>query len=326
MTRGVLAGGPSAHFGFGILGFGFRMTTGVLAGGLAGLLFCASLAAAQDQAPPLTPPALDPPATAPAPAPPPPRSPSAPGSTSASSPTTKPAQAAPAESRPLLVIPGVTAPVPSRTGTRPTRPRPVGGTGAADSTAPTAPSSLPASLLPPVEEAPPAGRDPAVTGRSPIPLTLESIPDEPPAELGSERLPAARPAGPRSPRASSSPLQSEPSAPSASRPAPPRSSSTMFSRLLGPTGSGDASAAPRSSITVEPRPDPSAEAAAKKRIEKQVQQAVGDRVRSVEIRVSGRSVVIRAQAARFWQRRAVRRSLETMPLPSGYRARVEMVD
>jgi hypothetical protein len=37
-------------------------------------------------------------------------------------------------------------------------------------------------------------------------------------------------------------------------------------------------------------------------------------------------VVIRAQAARFWQRRGVRRSLETMPLPSGYRARVEMID
>ncbi len=119
---------------------------------------------------------------------------------------------------------------------------------------------------------------------------------------------------------------SEPSAPAASRPAPPRSSSTMLGRLLGPAGSRDEPAGPRSSITVEPRSDPSAEAAAKKRIEKQVQQAVGDRVRSVEIRVSGRSVVIRAQAARFWLRRGVRRSLETMPLPSGYHARVEMID
>ena len=60
---------------------------------------------------------------------------------------------------------------------------------------------------------------------------------------------------------------------------------------------------PRSSITVG-RSDPAADAAVKRRIEKQVQQAVGDRVRSVEIRVSGRSVVIRTQAARFWQRRA----------------------
>jgi hypothetical protein len=100
----------------------------------------------------------------------------------------------------------------------------------------------------------------------------------------------------------------------------------MFGRLLGPTGSRDEPVGSRSSITVEPRSDPTAEAAAKKRIEKQVQQAVGDRVRSVEIRVSGRSVVIRAQAARFWQRWGVRRSLENMPLPSGYRARVEMID
>ncbi len=96
--------------------------------------------------------------------------------------------------------------------------------------------------------------------------------------------------------------------------------------MLGLPGSREATASPRSSITVEPRSDPKAEAAAKKRIEKQVQLAVGDRVRSVEIQVAGRSVVIRAQAARFWQRRSVRRSLETMPLPSGYRARVEMID
>src|SRR5271157_4234749 len=301
------------------------MTRGVLAGGLSGLLFCAGLAAAQDQAPPLTPPALDPPATAPTPATPRPQSTSGSNSSPASSPTTKPAQAAPAESRPLLVIPGVTAPVPSRPGTRPNRPRPVTGTGSADSTAPTAPSTSGASLLPPIEE-PAAGRDPALTGRSPIPLTLESIPDEPPAELGSERPPADRSAAPRPPRATSARPLSEPSAPAASRPAPPRGSSTMFGRLLDPTGSRDEPAGSRSSITVEPRSDPSAEATAKKRIEKQVQQAVGDRVRSVEIRVSGRSVVIRAQAARFWQRRGVRRSLETMPLPSGYRARVEMID
>ena len=305
------------------------MTRGVLAGGLSGLLFCASLAVAQGQAPPLTPPPLDPPSTGPAPVTPRLRSASGSGSSSspASSPTTKPAQAAPAESRPLLIIPGVTAPVPSRPGTRPNRPRSVAGTGSADSTAPAAPSTSRASSSP-LTERPAAGRDPSMTGRAPIPLTLESIPDEPPAELGSERVPADRSAAPRPPRASSPrPLsESEPSAPAASRPAPPRSSSTMFGRLLGPTGSSDEPAGPRSSITVEPRSDPAADAAVKRRIEKQVQQAVGDRVRSVEIRVSGRSVVIRAQAARFWQRRGVRRSLETMPLPSGYRARVEMID
>jgi hypothetical protein len=77
---------------------------------------------------------------------------------------------------------------------------------------------------------------------------------------------------------------------------------------------------------VEPRSDPAAEAAIRSRVQKQIQQAVGDRVRSVEVRVSGRNVLIRAQAARFWQRRSIRRSLETMAMPSGYRARVEILD
>ncbi len=100
----------------------------------------------------------------------------------------------------------------------------------------------------------------------------------------------------------------------------------MFGRILGPRATGEESLEPRSSITVEPRSDPAAEAAIKRRIEKQVQQVVGDRARSVEIRVSGRTVLIRAQAARFWQRRNLRRSLETMPLPAGYRSKVEMLD
>ena len=83
---------------------------------------------------------------------------------------------------------------------------------------------------------------------------------------------------------------------------------------------------PASSIKVEPRSDPVAEAAIRRRVEKQIQQSLGDRVRSVEVRVSGRTIYLRAQAARFWQRRAIRRSLETMPLPAGYQAQVESVD
>jgi hypothetical protein len=81
-----------------------------------------------------------------------------------------------------------------------------------------------------------------------------------------------------------------------------------------------------SSIIIEPRSDPAAEAAIRSRVQKQIEQSLGDRVRSVEVRVSGRNVSIRAQAARFWQRRGIRRSLETLSMPSGYRARVEMVD
>ena len=97
-------------------------------------------------------------------------------------------------------------------------------------------------------------------------------------------------------------------------------------RFLGPRTSTETSSGPGSSITVESRSDPAAEAAVKRRIEKQVEQTLGDRVRSVEVRVTGRTVVFRAQATRFWQRRGVRRSLETLPLPAGYRGRVESVD
>jgi hypothetical protein len=83
---------------------------------------------------------------------------------------------------------------------------------------------------------------------------------------------------------------------------------------------------PSSSITVEPRSDPAVEAAIKRRVEKQIRQTLGDRVRSAEVRVDGRSIVIRVQAAHFWQRRGVRRNLESLSLPSGYKARVEMLD
>jgi hypothetical protein len=77
---------------------------------------------------------------------------------------------------------------------------------------------------------------------------------------------------------------------------------------------------------VEPRSDPASEAAIKRRLEKQIQQGLGDQVRSVEVRVAGRSVVLRAQASRFWQKRRVRRALESLDLPTGYRSRVEMLD
>jgi hypothetical protein len=106
----------------------------------------------------------------------------------------------------------------------------------------------------------------------------------------------------------------------------PRGSTTVFGGMIRPQSSAEGPAGTRVPKPAEPQSDSASDAAIKKRIEKQVQLVVGDRVRSVEIRLSGRMVVIRAQAARFWQRRGVRRSLESMPLPAGYRARVEMID
>src|SRR5262249_52545377 len=110
------------------------------------------------------------------------------------------------------------------------------------------------------------------------------------------------------------------------RSAPSRGTSTRLGRLIGPMSSSDSPAKAESSITIEPRSDPAAEATLKRRVEKQIQQSLGDRVRSFEVLVSGKTVVIRAQAGRFWQRRSVRRSLEGLQLPSGYRLRVDAVD
>jgi hypothetical protein len=82
----------------------------------------------------------------------------------------------------------------------------------------------------------------------------------------------------------------------------------------------------RDSVAVEPRTDPAADAALKRRIEKQAREAVGGKVGSIDVRVVGREVTILAHGARFWQKRAVRSTLEALPGLSGYKAVVELVD
>lgn len=79
-----------------------------------------------------------------------------------------------------------------------------------------------------------------------------------------------------------------------------------------------------SDIRAEPRSDPAADAALKRRIEKQAVAAVGEKVRGVDVRVVGRSITIQAHGSRLFQRRAVKKSLESLPGLSGYRAVVEV--
>jgi hypothetical protein len=144
---------------------------------------------------------------------------------------------------------------------------------------------------------------------------LESAPDVP--------KPGA---GPTTERANPNP-----NARPAPRPAAPGAGSRRSPGILGrflpapypPRGADDRS---RSSIAVEPSSDPAAEAALKRRVEHQIRQALGDRVRDVEVRVVGRNVTIRARATRFWQRRGVRRSLETLPGLAGYRPTIEILE
>jgi len=73
-------------------------------------------------------------------------------------------------------------------------------------------------------------------------------------------------------------------------------------------------------------PEPVTDASVKRKIERQIRDTLGDRVRSIEVRVSGRNVLIVAKATRFWQKRTVRHSLETLPALAGYRARIELDD
>jgi hypothetical protein len=120
---------------------------------------------------------------------------------------------------------------------------------------------------------------------------------------------------------------STPSEAPASQPAPRRPSS-FFGRFLPAPLSlsairGDND---RSAITVEPSTDPASEAALKRRIERQIHDSLGDRVRDVEVRVVGPEVAVRARATRFWQRRAVRRALESLPGLAGYRHTIELLD
>ena len=81
-----------------------------------------------------------------------------------------------------------------------------------------------------------------------------------------------------------------------------------------------------SALRVEPRSDPAADAALKRRLETKVKEAVGERARDIEVRVVDRNIVVRARVDRFWNRRPVRRTIETMPALAGYKAKVEIDD
>lgn len=68
------------------------------------------------------------------------------------------------------------------------------------------------------------------------------------------------------------------------------------------------------------------DAVVQRRIEHQIRRTLGDKVQSVQMRVSGRNVLIVARASRLWKKRGVQRSLESLPALNGYRARVELDD
>jgi hypothetical protein len=157
------------------------------------------------------------------------------------------------------------------------------------------------------------------TRRAPRPLMLESVPlGSPDASADIRPRPDAR-AREDAPKERTEEL--------------PARNPSRLSRLFGRAPAAPLPA-PRSrnnsgsedSITLEPRSDPAADAALKRRLEKQAEEAVGGRARSIEVRVVDRNIRIRAKVDRFWNRRAVRRSLETLPGVSGYKTTVDVVD
>jgi hypothetical protein len=271
----------------------------------------AGLALAQD-APPLEPPATDPP------------QPTVSAPTTVSAP---PVSARP-EVRPLLVIPGVTAPT-QRGGPAPKSKtaQPSGAANPSDRSSP--PRPLSGARVESV---------PAPSSRSKVPLTLEPIDDEPAVKSkaptsSTSRGPLDWPPG--VPLANERPPVASPSDPASTTPATPRSAPSrvpgILGRFFGPAPSSTPRIESRNSqsqtrIDVDPRPGPISDADTKRRIEREIKDSLGDRLRSVEVRVSGRNVLIVARASRFWQRRSVRQSLETLPGLAGYRARVDIIE
>ena len=68
------------------------------------------------------------------------------------------------------------------------------------------------------------------------------------------------------------------------------------------------------------------DATLKARIEKQAKTSVGDRARSIEVRVAQKTATVQARGVKFYQKRGVRKSLESLPALSGLRSTIEVLD
>ncbi|WP_169974230.1 hypothetical protein [Tautonia rosea] len=70
--------------------------------------------------------------------------------------------------------------------------------------------------------------------------------------------------------------------------------------------------------------DPASAEALKQHLQRIIIQQEADRIRSIELLIVGTRVHIRAEAARPWQRPALRRELERLPMPPGFHSTVEV--
>jgi hypothetical protein len=83
---------------------------------------------------------------------------------------------------------------------------------------------------------------------------------------------------------------------------------------------------PGRSVVEGAQTDVASESALKRRIEKQAREAVGDRARTIEVRIVGKVAVVQARGVKLFQKRNVRKSLESMPSLNGLKTSVEVLD
>jgi hypothetical protein len=239
------------------------------------------------------------------------------------SPTPSPSPARPAPTAPrgraTLAIPGLTTPT-VRPPVSPDAPKPV---------LVPAPGEL--SLDAPIEMRPlpqtlPSSRPAASPPPSNRPLVLESTPMDGADPLGGA---TTRPKPPTSrPTTTTTPPQPAQA---------PARRSRLFGFLAGPAAPparppSTAPATPKPStagrsVAADPlREDPAADSALKRRIERQAREVVGNRARSVEVKLDGKEAAVVVSGVKFFQKRAVRKQLEGIPSLAGLRSTIEVVD
>ena len=207
----------------------------------------------------------------------------------------KPSPLKGSNARPVLIVPGMSS---ARGANKPR-------TGVS--------APVPSVILSTPESIEPPGR--GSVDSSELPMTLESIPT-------GEAKSTDRPKPSRDP--SSKPANPHPNP--AVRPNPnPRRPASILARWF-PQLSRGLRDVDGDGIHVDAKTDPATDAAMKRRVEKQIRESVGPRLKAFDVRVVGRDIVIRAQSTRFWQKRATRTAIEALPALSGYNALVEIVD
>jgi hypothetical protein len=246
-----------------------------------------------------------------------------------------PRPATPPGDRAVLALPGITTPASPKPGAASP---PIVSSPSTDSSpgglrldAPLEMKGTPTPLTPLPRVTPSPTPSP---GRSPRPLVLES-PDEEPVPIDG----APSRTNPSTKRPSTTPrIDPQPAPPAQKRgrlfgllpgpapspaPAPTPASSTS-------TGAGSSMAGrsnvPGRSVVDGPQSDTAAESALKRRIEKQAREAVGDRARTIDVRIVGKVAVVQARGVKLFQKRGVRKSLESMPGLSGLRTSIEVLD